>query len=104
MRVTASGPVRLRFELDYPPWRVGDATLHQHDVITLDAGSHLIRQVVIYRIEGAPCATVAAHAGAELVHDGAKWIAVWDTPQKASAGGIATALLLRANRRLQGHA
>lgn len=95
----------MRFELDYPPWRVGDATLHQHDVITLDAGSHLIRQVVIYRIEGAPCATVAAHAGAELVHDGAKWIAVWDTPQKASAAASPPRCCWhRANRRLQGHA
>jgi hypothetical protein len=77
---------------------VGNVTLQQHKVITLDAGSHLNRQVVTYRIEGAPRATVAAgvavHAGADLVHDGAARIAVWDTPQKASAGRIATALLL----------
>ena len=98
VRITALGPVRLRFEVDYPVWRVGHALVHQHKVITLDAGSHLNRQVVSYRIEGAPRATVAAgvavHAGADLVHDGATRIAVWDTPQKASAGRIATALLL----------
>ncbi|WP_192105528.1 DUF4861 family protein [Rhodanobacter sp. DHB23] len=98
VRITAQGPVRLRFEVDYPAWRVGDVTLHQHKVVTLDAGSHLNRQVVTWRIEGAPRATVAAgvavHAGADLVHDGATRIAVWDTPQKASAGRIATALLL----------
>lgn len=98
VRITAQGPVRLRFEVDYPPWRVGKALLHQHKVITLDAGSHLNRQVVTWRIEGALRATVAAgvavHAGADLVHDGAARIAVWDTPQKASAGHIATALLL----------
>lgn len=98
VRITAQGPVRLRFEVDYPPWRVGNALLHQHKVITLDAGSHLNEQVVTYRIEGAPRATVAAgvavHAGAGLVHDGATRIAVWDTPQKSSAGRIATALLL----------
>lgn len=98
VRITAMGPVRLRFEVDYPAWRVGNATLHQHKVVTLDAGSHFNRQVVTYRIEGAPRAIVAAgvavHAGAELVHDGAARIAVWDTPQKASAGRIATALLL----------
>jgi hypothetical protein len=98
VRITALGPVRLRFEVDYPPWRVGRALVHQHKVITLDAGSHLNRQVVTYRIEDAPRATVAAgvatHAGAGLVHDGATRIAVWDTPQKASAGRIATALLL----------
>lgn len=98
VRITAMGPVRLRFEVDYPAWRVGNATLHQHKVITLDAGSHLNRQLVTYRIEGAPRLTVAAgvavHAGAQVAHDGATLIAVWDTPQKASAGRIATALLL----------
>jgi hypothetical protein len=98
VRITALGPVRLRFEVDYPAWRVGDVTLHQHKVVTLDAGSHLNRQVVTYRIEGARRATVAAgvavHAGAQAMHDGAAQIAVWDTPQKKSAGRIATALLL----------
>lgn len=98
VRITALGPVRLRFEVDYPAWRIGNALVHQHKVITLDAGSHLNRQVVTYRIEGASRATVAAgvavHAGADLVHDDATRIAVWDTPQKASAGHIATALLL----------
>jgi hypothetical protein len=98
VRITALGPVRLRFEVDYPAWRVGNATLHQYKVITLDAGSHLNEQVATYRIEGAPHATVAAgvavHVGADPVHDGATRIAVWDTPQKASAGRIATALLL----------
>lgn len=98
VRITALGPVRLRFEVDYPAWRVSNTLVHQHKVITLDAGSHLNQQVVTYRIEGAPQATVAAgvavHAGADLVHDGAMQIAVWDTPQKASAGHITTALLL----------
>jgi hypothetical protein len=98
VRITALGPVRLRFEVDYPAWRVGKVLLRQHKVVTLDAGAHLNRQVVTYRIAGAPRATVAAgvavHAGADLVHDGATRIAVWDTPQKKSAGRIATALLL----------
>lgn len=43
VRITAMGPVRLRFEVDYPAWRIGNATLHQHKVITLDAGAHLNR-------------------------------------------------------------
>ncbi|HKR75362.1 MAG TPA: DUF4861 family protein [Rhodanobacter sp.] len=98
VRITAMGPVRLRFEVDYPAWRVGSVLLHQHKVVTLDVGSHLNRQMVTYRIEGASRATVAAgvavHAGADLVHAGAVRIAVWDTPQKKSAGRIATALLL----------
>lgn len=98
VRITAMGPVRLRFEVDYPAWRVGNVTLHQHKVITLDAGSHLNRQVATYHIEGAAHVSVAAgvavHAGAEVAHNGANRIAVWDTPQKVGAGRIATALLL----------
>lgn len=98
VHITAMGPVRLRFEVDYAPWRVGHAQVAEHKVITLDAGAYLNRQAVTYRIEGARRLTVAAgvatHAGAEVVHEGAARIAVWDTPQKPSAGRIATGLLL----------
>lgn len=98
IRITAMGPVRLRFEVDYAPWRVGTALLREHKVIALDAGAHLNRQAVTFRIDGARHLAVAAglamHAGARVVHDGAARIAVWDTPQKASAGRIATGLLL----------
>lgn len=98
VHITAAGPVRLRFEVDYPAWRVGAATVRQHKVITLDAGSHFNHQVVTWHVTGAPrvsvVAGVAVHAGAQLVHAGADTIAVWDTPQTPSAGRIATALLL----------
>jgi hypothetical protein len=97
-RITALGPVRLRFEVDYAPWRAGDVLVHEHKVITLDAGSHLNRQTVTYRFQGASRLAVAAgvtvHAGAEVAHDDASRIAVWDTPQKPGAGHIATALVV----------
>lgn len=98
VRVTATGPVRLRFEVDYAPWRVGDAEVTEHKVVTLDAGSHLNRQVARYRIKGKRRLVVAAglavHAGARVGHVGAMRIAVWDVPQKKSAGRIATGLVL----------
>lgn len=98
VRITAMGPVRLRFEVDYAPWRVGAATLREHKVVTLDAGSHMNRQAVSYHLDGAQRLAVAAgvseHDGAQVAHDGASSIAIWDTPQKADAGRIATALLL----------
>lgn len=98
MRVTARGPIRLRFEVDYAPWQVGDAVVREHKVATLDVGSHLNRQQVSYRIKGVDHLTVAAglamHADARLAHVGAESIAVWDTPQKRSAGRIATGLVL----------
>jgi hypothetical protein len=103
VRVTAMGPVRLRFEVDYAPWRVGRAMVSEHKVVTLDAGAHLNRQAVTYRIEGAHRLTVGAgvavHAGARVAHEGAAQIAVWDTPQKRDAGRIATALLVPPDER-----
>lgn len=98
VRITAQGPVRLRFEVDYAPWRAGDAVVREHKVVTLDAGSHFNRQTVKYRITGARrlivAAGVAMHAGARLAHADAERIAVWDTPQRKSAGRIATGLVL----------
>lgn len=97
-RITAMGPVRLRFEVDYAPWRAGNALVREHKVITLDAGSHMNRQRVSYRLEGMPrlimAAGVAVHAGAQVAHVGAARIAIWDTPQKSTAGRIATALIV----------
>lgn len=98
VHITAMGPVRLRFEVDYAPWHVGGAQVREHKVVTLDAGSHFNRQKVFYRITGARKLSVAAglavHPGALTKHEGASSIAVWDTPQKKSAGRIATALIL----------
>lgn len=98
VRITAQGPVRLRFEVDYAPWQAGKAVVREHKVVTLDAGSRFNRQTVKYRITGAHQLTVAAgvavHAGAKLAHAGAGRIAVWDTPQRKSAGRIATGLVL----------
>jgi hypothetical protein len=97
VRITAMGPLRLRFEVDYAPWQAGVARVHEHKVITLDAGAHLNRQRVTYRIDGASRLTLAAgvsvHDGAAVAHDGARTVTVWDTPQNASAGPIATALV-----------
>ncbi|KRE97854.1 hypothetical protein ASG87_15130 [Frateuria sp. Soil773] len=96
--VTATGPIRLRFEVDYAPWKAGAVFVREHKAVTLDAGSHMNRQAVSYRLEGARRLTLAAgvsvHDGARVAHEGAASIAVWDTPQKADAGRIATALIV----------
>lgn len=98
VRITAMGPIRLRFEVDYAPWRAGVATVHEHKVITLDDRAHMNRQAVTYRFDGASSlsviAGVAVHDGATVAHRDAARIAVWDTPQKASAGRIATAIVV----------
>ncbi len=110
VRITAMGPMRLRFEVEYAPWHAGKVVVRERKVVTLDAGSHLNRQVATYRFEGASHLSIGAgvtvHAGAETAHDGASRIAVWDTPQKPRAGRIATALVLPAGeaaRYVAGH-
>jgi len=42
-RVLANGPIRLEFELTYPPWKAGDSMLSETKRITLDAGSNFDR-------------------------------------------------------------
>lgn len=97
-RVVAAGPVRLRIEVDYAPWRVGKAIVREHKTITLDAGSHMNRQVVRYRVEGAKrvvvVAGVAIHSGASVVRHGNDFFAVWDVPQRVDAGRIGTAVMM----------
>lgn len=96
VRITAMGPVRLRFEVDYAPWRAGDVRVHEHKAVTLDAGAHLNRQRVRYAFDGAAKMTMAAglavHRGARVRDLDGHGLAVWDTPQKAGPGRIATGL------------
>ncbi|MBB5351250.1 hypothetical protein HNR46_001486 [Haloferula luteola] len=40
-RVLANGPIRLIFELDYEPWRIGGTAVSEVKRVTLDAGSQL---------------------------------------------------------------
>ncbi|HEX7338514.1 MAG TPA: DUF4861 family protein [Rhodanobacteraceae bacterium] len=98
VRITAMGPIRLRFVVDYAPWQVGPATVRERKVVTLDAGAHFNRQSVTWHFTGVShlpvAAGVAVHHGAEWTRDAAASVAVWDMPQKAGAGRIATGLVL----------
>lgn len=97
-RILANGPIRTDFILTYAPWSTPHLTLSENKRITLDAGSHLNRIRSTFYLSGAPSATIAAgvamHSGSEHRLDPERSsIAVWDTPQLASAGHIATAVL-----------
>jgi hypothetical protein len=66
--------------------------------ITLDAGSHLNKSVSTFTFDGGSlldwAAGIAIHEGGIATLPAGKGMAsVWDTPQKPSAGRIATALL-----------
>lgn len=97
-KILAAGPIRFEFEVSYAPWQAGGELVSETKRITLDAGSHLNKIVSTYTFDGASpldlAAGIAIHEGAVAALPAGKKIAsVWDTPQKPSAGRIATGLV-----------
>lgn len=97
-KILAAGPIRFEFEVSYAPWQAGGNLVAETKRITLDAGSHLNKIVSTYTFDGASpldlAAGIAIHEGAAATLPAGKSIAsVWDTPQKPSAGRIATGLV-----------
>jgi hypothetical protein len=97
-RILAAGPIRFEFEVSYAPWQAGGKTVSETKRITLDAGSHLNKIVSTFTFDGdAPldlAAGIAIHQGGDPTLPAGKSIAaVWDTPQKPTAGRIATGLV-----------
>ncbi len=95
LRQIASGPVRFEFELTYAPWNADGIQVTETKRITLDAGTHMNRIQSTFTFAGPTTIDVAAglaiHPGADFVSLNSDHIlAVWDTPQDASAGRIAT--------------
>ena len=97
-KILAAGPIRFEFEVSYAPWQAGGRTVTETKRITLDAGSHLNKIVSTYTFDGESpldlAAGIAIHEGGVPTLPAGKSIAaVWDTPQKPSAGRIATGLV-----------
>jgi hypothetical protein len=98
LKQISSGPVRFSFELTYAPWNAGGIEVTETKRITLDAGSHLNKIDATITFTGAStidaAAGLAIHPGADFSALGnGRILSVWDTPQDASAGRIATGLL-----------
>ena len=97
-KILATGPIRFEFEVSYAPWQTVGKTVTETKRITLDAGSHLNKIVSTYTFDGESpldlAAGIAIHeGGAATLPAGKSIAAVWDTPQKPSAGRIATGLV-----------
>jgi hypothetical protein len=97
-KILAAGPIRLEFEVSYAPWKAGGRMVTETKRITLDAGSHLNKIVSTSTFDGESplelAAGIAIHeGGAATLPPGKSIAAVWDTPQKPSAGRIATGLV-----------
>jgi len=98
VRILSAGPLRFAFEVSYAPWDAHGVSVAESKRIILDAGSHLNRIESTYTWQGAQSLKLAAgvtvHKGAEASIPVTNAIAaVWDTPQDATAGRIATGLL-----------
>jgi len=98
LRILANGPIRFSAEVAYAPWAANGVSVTESKRITLDAGTHMNRIDSTYTFDGAGmldlAAGIAVHEGAtaEFRVDGSV-ASVWDTPQLASAGRIATGLV-----------
>jgi len=97
-KILATGPIRFEFEVSYAPWQAGGRTVTETKRITLDAGSHLNKIVSTLTFDGESpldlAAGIAIHeGGAPTLPAGKSIAAMWDTPQKPSAGRIATGLV-----------
>jgi Domain of unknown function (DUF4861) len=97
-KIIAAGPIRFEFEVSYAPWQTGGRMATETKRITLDAGSHLDKIVSTYTFDGDSildlAAGIAIHEGGVARLPAGKSIAsVWDTPQRPSAGRIATGLV-----------
>jgi len=95
IKVISSGPIRFAFEISYAPWLANGKFVTETKRVSLDAGSHLNKIVSTYTFGGDQpiqlAAGIAIHHGADVAIPTTENIAaVWDTPQDASAGRIAT--------------
>lgn len=97
-RILADGPIRFAFEVSYAPWDANGVTVSETKRVTLDAGTHLNRIESTYTFDGKQslqlAAGIAVHDGADAAIPVKGGVAsVWDTPQDATAGRIATGLV-----------
>lgn len=98
MHILANGPIRFSAEVAYAPWDANGVSVTERKRITLDAGTHMNRIDSTYTFGGGGALDLAAGIA---VHEGAtaefplvgSVASVWDIPQLASAGRIATGLV-----------
>jgi len=98
MRILANGPIRFSALVGYAPWDANGVSVTESKRITLDAGTHMNRIDSTYTFDRVGplelAAGIAVHEGAAAEFPvGGSVASVWDTPQLASAGRIATGLI-----------
>jgi unsaturated rhamnogalacturonyl hydrolase len=98
-RVLANGPIRLIFELEYPPFPAGGRQISEIKRITLDAGQSFDRIESRYLLDGKPAPVtvavgIAKHAGGTVDADGpAGRLETWE-PLKDQNGHLGCGVVL----------
>jgi len=93
----ATGPLRVVFEVTYPPYRAGDARVTETKRISLDRGSFFNRIQATVQIEGADsvqfAAGIARQKNGEPPVSGASWAATMGP--EAPHGRIGAAIIMK---------
>lgn len=96
----ANGPIRVMFELEYPQWSAGGATVSEVKRITLDAGQNLDRFESSYKIQGI-AASLSHAAGikhsqgaSQLTNASAGTMRTWE-PVKADGSQLGCAIVMQ---------
>jgi unsaturated rhamnogalacturonyl hydrolase len=98
-RVLANGPIRLIFELGYPPFAAGAVNVSEVKRITLDAGKNFDRIESSYRVDGKPAAVtvgvgIVKHEGGTVeVDKKAGSMRTWE-PVKDNNGNLGCGVVL----------
>lgn len=98
-RVIANGPIRVMFELTYPPWVVNGRKITEVKRITLDAGQNFDHFESFYRsVPDRPITYGIGikNFGAAAVQSNRDegWLRTWEPLQKGKAGNLGCAILI----------
>ena len=96
-RTLATGPLRVVFEVTYPPYRAGGASITETKRISLDRGSFFNRVQSTVHIDGADAvpfaAGIARQKNEEAPISGQGWVAAMEP--EAPHGRIGTAIIMK---------
>jgi pectinesterase len=101
-KVITNGPIRVEFELTYPPWDVNGSQISEVKRITLDAGQNFDHFESFYKSAQNTPITYAAgikNFGEAAVQSNRKdgWLRTWEPLQKGKSGNLGCSIIVDPN-------
>ncbi len=101
-----NGPVRTAFEITYAPWKIGNGTVRERRLMTLDAGSPFTKVVSWFEFEGGADGKLAVGINTNpkvngiastIVDSQNGYVSIWGTPngKKGKDGIIGSAIIVQ---------